>query len=134
MTAAQVDYGAWASINNMPWGSSHYRNSLDLSVGAEWTPGAWDNDNFFRRMQYRFGLRRESSYILSENNGVDVYTVTGGIGYPFRQGLNRLDLGFEFGSRGSVNSNGGQENTFKLRLGLNLGESWFQRVKPPWES
>jgi long-subunit fatty acid transport protein len=132
LVAGQVAYSDWSSVENLPGGSSTYRNSNNVGMGAEWTPGTWDSDAFFQRFQYRFGLRRESTYLVSDGSGVDVYTASAGLSYPFHQGVDRFDLGFEFGRRGNLDSNGGQENTFKFRLGLNLGESWFQRSKPPW--
>jgi hypothetical protein len=132
LTVAQVIYDDWSDLENLPGGSSTYRDAFDVGVGAEWTPGTWDSEGFFRRLQYRFGLRREATYLKSKGHGVDNYVFSTGIGYPFRQGLNRLDFSFEFGRRGDLAANDGREDTFRFRLGLNLGETWFQRTKPPW--
>lgn len=134
LISAQGIYGAWGGLKDLPEDSAGYRNSLDLGVGAEWSPGAWNSEGVLKQLQYRFGLRRESTYLISNGHGVDAYVASAGISYPFHQGLDRLDLGFEYGSRGNLSNNGGRENTFRVRLGLNLGESWFQRTKPPWES
>ena len=103
-----------------PAGSS-YQNALDLGVGAEWTPGTWESDRFFQRLQYRMGLRRESTYLVSKGSGVNNYAVSAGISYPFNQGMNRFDLSVEFGRRGDLSANGGNRGCFQAASGAKFG-------------
>ncbi|RJP80194.1 MAG: hypothetical protein C4524_03885 [Candidatus Zixiibacteriota bacterium] len=133
LTAAQVFYGAWDGISDLPVNSANYQNSLELAVGAEWAPGAPDADRFMNRLSYRFGARRESSYLLADGDPVEAYFGTAGISYPFHGGRDRLDLSLELGRRGSLSANTAEETVLRFRLGLNLGETWFQRTKPDWQ-
>jgi len=84
-------------------------------------------------LQYRCGTRWETGYTLSQGNPIDGYFASLGVGYPFHDGRDRLDFSVELGLRGDLTSNGGQEMILKVRLGLNLGETWFKRPKPSWE-
>ncbi len=131
LAATQVIYGRWDNLTTLPAGTT-YQNSIDLSVGAEYAPGSWNADRFFSRLQYRFGVRWESGYALSNGQPVEGYFATVGLGYPIQQGQHRLDFAIELGQRGSLSENSGTETILKFRAGLTLGESWFQRPKPTW--
>ncbi|TKJ40614.1 hypothetical protein CEE37_06520 [candidate division LCP-89 bacterium B3_LCP] len=133
LLAGQMMYSPWSEINYLPEGASGYGDATSLAGGAEWTPGSWNDDFFFKRFNYRFGFRWETSYAESQGSAIDGYFASIGFGYPFGEGQQRFDLSLEYGSRGDLSANGGQENIFKIRAGLNLGGTWFVRPKPVWE-
>lgn len=133
LTAGQLTYSPWSELTDLPEGPTGYGDSYSLAAGAEWTPESWDADSFFKRLQYRFGGRYETSYVESQGNPIDGYYASAGISYPFHDGRDRLDFSLEYGLRGDVSANGGEENIIKFRMGLNLGGSWFARAKPAWE-
>lgn len=133
LSSAQILYRPWDQLNDLPGNPADYRNSLDVSAGIEWAPGNWESEHFLRRLMYRFGGRWESGYVQSEGNSIQGYFASAGISYPFRNGRHSLDVAVEYGLRGDLSSNGGQENILKVRFGLNLGGSWFVRAKPSWE-
>lgn len=132
--AGQVVYRPWSELEeSLPPGPQEYQDSYELAAGFEWIPGHWNDDFLLRRMQYRFGFRWETGYALSEGSSIDGYYATLGLGYPFNEGKDRFDFSLEYGLRGDLSANGGQENILKFRVGLNIGETWFVRTKPPWE-
>ncbi|MFH1861506.1 MAG: hypothetical protein ABH878_01735 [bacterium] len=133
LTAFQVLYGDWEKLSELPGVATDYQNSYEVSWGAEWSPGKPNSDSFLRRLSYRWGARWATSYTLSQGSSIDSYFATGGIGIPFHNGKEQLDLSLEYGLRGDLAANGGEEAILKFRLGLNLGEDWFVRTKPSWE-
>jgi hypothetical protein len=133
LLAAQAVVTPWSGVGELPDTSLVYQDSYDLSFGAEWSPAHWKAERFFKRLQYRFGARYESGYVQSAGNPVRGYFGSLGLGYPFHEGRDRFDVSIEFGRRGELAANNGEEQILKLRLGLNFGESWFQRPKPPWK-
>ncbi len=134
LAAGQVIYSPWGDTNELPASLYGYQNSYEISAGAEWIPGSWDSDHFMTRMEYRFGFRMEDGYLLGEDkSSIRGYYGAIGLGYPFHKGRDRFDLAVEFGLRGDLSSNGGQESMLKIHMGLNFGELWFQRPKPSWE-
>jgi len=133
LLAAQAVVTPWSSVGKLPGVISDYQDSYDLSFGAEWAPENWKAERFFKRLQYRFGARYESGYVQSAGHPVRAYFATLGLGYPFQEGRSRFDISLEFGRRGELAANNGEEQILKIRLGLNFGESWFQRPKPPWK-
>ena len=43
--------------------------------------------------------------------------------------MSTLNMGFEFGKRGTIENNLVQENYFKFRLSLSLTDNWFIKMK-----
>jgi hypothetical protein len=133
LTALQATYSPWGELTDLPEGPTDYQDAYSLSAGVEWSPGNWDDDWFLKRLQYRFGGRYENGYVESQNSSIESYTASAGISVPFSGGRGRLDFALEYGQRGDLSVNGGQENIIKFHMGLNLGESWFLRTKRSWE-
>ncbi len=51
--------------------------------------------------------------------------MTFGLGLPV--GLSKINLGFEFGKKGTTSQNLIQENYFNLNIGLSLNDLWFRK-------
>jgi long-subunit fatty acid transport protein len=134
LSAVSAHYASWGALAaaDLPSGPSGYRDAYRLGGGLEWEPGSWDADHFFKRLTYRLGAGWASDYVLAENSVLHAYSLTLGWSYPFHEARDRVDFSLEITQRGNLSENGGQELIYKFRLGLNLGETWFQRAKPPW--
>jgi hypothetical protein len=50
-----------------------------------------------------------------------------GLGLPL--GVSKIDLGFEFGKRGTSSNGLIEENYFNVSVGINLGAKWFEKRK-----
>jgi hypothetical protein len=134
LVVSQMTFAPWSNLEDVPVSSYGYQDAYTFSAGAEWTPADVSADNLIARMQYRFGARFESGYALGEGgSSINGYFATFGIGHPIHKGRDRIDLSVEYGLRGDLSNNGGQESILKIRLGLNFGETWFVRAKPKWE-
>jgi hypothetical protein len=79
-------------------------------------------------MVWRAGLSYEQTQYIFNTTGIDQYSVFGGFTYPLGVD-NTLDLGIQYGIRGSQESNILKENFVKLYLGISFGELWFMRYE-----
>jgi hypothetical protein len=52
------------------------------------------------------------------------FGISFGLGLPLKQ-LSTVNMGFEFGKRGTTDNNLIEEDYFKFRLSLSLSEKWF---------
>ena len=56
-----------------------------------------------------------------------------GLGLPLGRKLSNINIGFEFGEKGSTSNSLIQENYINLRVGLSLNavgrQAWFQKRK-----
>lgn len=118
-----------------------YADTNTFKVGFEYTPNRFDVRRYLRRMSYRIGARYGDYYQTYGGKRLDQLAVTAGIGFPIRfMGASSINIGFEYGKRGTLGSVMSDMNTriglirqdyFKVSLGLSLfGEDyWFVRPK-----
>lgn len=118
-----------------------YTDANVYKVGLEYTPNRFDVRRYMRRMAYRIGGRYSDYYQTYNGTRINQFAITAGVGFPLRfMGATSIDVGFEYGCRGSMgsitNSIGQRvglirQNYFKVSLGLSMfGEDyWFVRPK-----
>ena len=115
-----------------------YANTSTYKVGIEYTPNRFDVRRYYNRMSYRAGLRYGGYYQSFGGEHLSQYAVTVGIGFPLKfLGASSVDLGFEYGGRGSRRQIAGsaiglvKQDYFKFAIGLSMfGEDyWFVRPK-----
>ena len=107
-------------------------NSWKVAFGGEFQPNF--AGSFFARNKYRAGFFYKNSNIIVNNNAVDEYGITFGLGIPVKRARGNLassiDLAFQAGKRGSVTENIISENYFRIMLGFNLNDnSWIFKSK-----
>lgn len=114
-----------------------YRNTHTVKFGVEWTPNRNDVRRFYKRWHYRAGFNYGGYNQTFGGMKVNQYAVTAGIGIPVRfGGFSSIDLGVEFGSRGShanIADRVGlvKQNYFKFAIAFAMfgDDYWFVRPK-----
>ncbi|WP_298782420.1 hypothetical protein [uncultured Polaribacter sp.] len=116
-----------------------YGASNRFSIGGFYIPKINSISSYWSRVTYRAGLRFEDTGLLVDGTGnttnftaIKDFGMSFGLGLPLKQ-LSTLNMGFEFGKRGSIENNLIQENYFNFRLSLSLSAfgqlRWFQKRK-----
>ncbi|MBC7384176.1 MAG: hypothetical protein H7296_14515 [Bacteroidia bacterium] len=118
----------WSSYRNLGLNDS-LRNSLGISIGASYIPDLTDAHNMLKRIEYRAGCRFEQSNLEVNGTGVNVWAVTAGFGIPLPKSKSKLNLGFEYMVRGTVNNGLIQENYFRGIIGISFADKWFHRYR-----
>lgn len=143
---AGVNYETQNAIkdNTLDIGSAYkYKNSNRISVGGFYLPKINSISSFWNRVTYRAGIRFENTGLLvngeqeSSNNftAIDNFGINIGLGLPLDKrtagdvGLSSINVGLEYGQRGTTDNFLIQENYFKLRLSLSLNDLWFRKRK-----
>lgn len=123
--------GLLASTN----GAYRYGNSNRISLGGFYLPKVNSISNYWNRVTYRAGVRLEKSGLLVDGSGIntnftpiDDFGISFGLGLPLQR-LSTVNMGFEFGKRGTINNNLIEENYFNFRLSLSLTDTWFIKRK-----
>ncbi|MFR9523855.1 MAG: hypothetical protein SNH94_04700 [Rikenellaceae bacterium] len=117
-----------------------YNDFSTYKLGAQWTPNRNDVRKYFKRVSYRAGLRYGGYQQTFSGEELTQYAVTLGASFPIKMsGISKVDVGLEYGARGSDNvfisgeSKVGliRQDYFKFAFGFTLfGEDyWFQRPK-----
>ena len=97
-------------------------------AGLEFTPNRYDIRYFMRRLSYRVGAYHEQSYIQLNGQQVKSTGFTLGVGIPVFRYYNSVNVGIDFGQRGTLDKNLVRERYFLFTVSFNLHDIWF--IKP----
>ena len=102
-----------------------FENSKRYSVGGYFVPNFSSYNSFFKRVTYRGGLRYENTGMVIQNKSIEDFAVNLGLGLPLSGTFSNINIGFEYGKRGTVYNNLIEENYFNLSVGLSFSDRWF---------
>lgn len=141
--AADYVYQNWAGSNpdaaTLTTGGFEvgYRNTNTVKLGVEWTPNRNDVRRFYKRWHYRAGFNYGGYNQTFGGMKINQYAVTAGIGIPVKfGGFSSIDVGVEFGQRGSHASLADRiglvkQTYFKFAIAFAMfgDDYWFVRPK-----
>jgi long-subunit fatty acid transport protein len=104
-----------------------FENSTKVAVGGFYVPKYDSFSNYLSRIIYRGGFRYENTGLVINNQSINDYAVTFGLGLPV--GLSKINLGVELGKRGTTTSGLIEENYINVTVGLSLSDLWFIKRK-----
>jgi hypothetical protein len=110
-------------------------NSTRISMGAQYMPNSKSVglNNYYKRMQYRIGVRYAQTAIELKNTPLTEYAGSFGLGFPvgrnyILQNFSMVNIGVEFGQRGTLTNGLIRENFFRAMIGFTINDRWF--IKP----
>lgn len=106
---------------------STFENSTKVAIGGFYIPKHDSFSSYLNRVVYRAGVRYENTGLILNNESINDYGMTFGIGLPV--GVSKVNLGFEFGKKGTTSNGLIEENYFNLSVGLSLNDIWFRKRK-----
>jgi hypothetical protein len=109
--------------------STTYEDATKFSLGGFYIPQYNSFSNYFKRAVYRAGLRYEKTGLNINDESINEFGISFGIGLPVGNAISNANLGFEIGQRGTINNNLIQENFINFQLSLSLNDRWFQKRK-----
>lgn len=117
-------------------GAYRYGSSNRISLGGFYLPKVNSISSYWQRITYRAGVRYENTGLLVDGLGntsnfteIKDFGISFGLGLPLKR-LSTVNMGFEFGKRGTVENNLIQEDYFNFRLSLSLTDTnWFIKRK-----
>lgn len=104
---------------------SHYENASQYRLGGYYIPEYNSLTSYLSRIVYRAGIRYEESGLHLNNESINEFGITFGLGLPAGTDFSNANIGIEYGQRGTTNSGLVKENYFKLSLSLSLNDRWF---------
>ena len=111
-----------------------FMNTHSIKVGGQYTPAWGDIRHFYKRLTYRAGVRYSTYYMQLKGQNISDKAVTVGVGIPVNmKRLSNINVGAEYGVRGTTRSGMIRENYFKFSLGLSLFGEDFWFVKPKYD-
>jgi hypothetical protein len=122
VVSAAGRWSDWGSIED-PAGSE-YGASLELGAGLEISSGGQWMWIFEPESPLRLGFRWRKLPLRVEDESVDEWVASAGYGRSFLGARGRVDLVFEAGRRGDLDTHGLTERFLRIGVGLSAFEQW----------
>lgn len=106
-----------------------YNDATKLAMGGFYVPKYNDITNYFNRIVYRAGVRFEETGMNVNNQDINEFGISFGVGLPAGRLLSNLNIGFEYGQRGTTEAQLVKETFYNVFISLSFNDLWFQERK-----
>ncbi|PTX41681.1 long-subunit fatty acid transport protein [Christiangramia gaetbulicola] len=109
--------------------NGEYEDASQLSIGGFYIPQYNSFSSYFERVVYRAGFRYDQTGLIVNEESINEFGMSFGLGLPVGSNFSNINLGIELGQRGTKDSGLIQENFLRLSIGLSLNDKWFTKRK-----
>ncbi|WP_339887559.1 hypothetical protein [uncultured Flavobacterium sp.] len=106
-----------------------FENSQKIILGGNFIPKYNSFSSYWSRVNYRAGFRYENTGLIINSKQINDYGINFGLGLPVGGRFSNINLGFEYGKKGTIYNNLIEENYFNISVGLSLNDLWFEKRK-----
>lgn len=104
-----------------------YNDATKFRLGGFYIPNYNTIGEYWKRIVYRAGMRVEETGITVNGEQINEFGISFGVGLPVGKSFSNVNLGFEFGKRGTTKQGLVQENFFNTIISLSLNDKWFEK-------
>ena len=123
----QGDYQNW-STRKLNYQKTYVKDAYGLHAGFEYSKRKSNSKTTWEDYYIGLGVKMEQSYLVLNNNHLNDYAATFGVGKNISRLLS-VNAGLAVGRRGSSSLNQIQENYYQFNIGLTLKDIWFGTKK-----
>jgi hypothetical protein len=106
-----------------------FEDASEIAIGGFYIPQYTSFNKYWKRIVYRAGMRFENTGLKINDESINEFGISFGVGIPVGRVFYNANLGFEVGKRGTTNENLIQENFINFQLSLSLNDRWFVKRK-----
>ena len=106
-----------------------FENSNKFIIGGNFIPKYNAFSSYWSRVNYRAGFRYENTGLIINSKQINDYGINFGLGLPVGPRFSNINVGFEYGKKGTVYNNLIEENYFSVNIGLSFNDLWFEKRK-----
>ena len=106
-----------------------FEDASEIAIGGFYIPQYTSFNKYWKRIVYRAGMRFENTGLKINDESINEFGISFGVGIPVGRVFSNANLGFEVGKRGTTNKNLIQENFINFQLSLSLNDRWFEKRK-----
>lgn len=128
MAGADVTWQEWSTFQAFNRNDS-LRNTLQISLGGEFSPSESMTGNYWKRVKYRLGFRYNETYLSLEGKQINEFGISFGVGLPIPRSFSTINAAVEIGQLGTTASGLIQNNYIRFTLGVAVWERWFVKNK-----
>lgn len=109
--------------------SATFETGHKVALGGYYIPKYQSYNSYFSRITYRGGLKFEKTGLVLNDESINDYSLSLGMGLPVNYLSSNVNLGVELGTRGTTNASLVQENYINIFVSLSLNDRWFVKRK-----
>jgi hypothetical protein len=117
-------YNTYNTLDNV-----NYSKYQRYGFGGYYTPSVNPFFSYAKRITYRAGFVYEKTGLIVNSTSINDIGMSLGAGLPITGSLTNLNLGLQFGKKGTTANNLVQENYIIVNLGFSLNDKWFVKSK-----
>ncbi|HEY6144323.1 MAG TPA: hypothetical protein VIV55_13000 [Flavobacterium sp.] len=106
-----------------------YETYQRYSIGGYYTPNANPFSSYIKRITYRGGFKFEKTGLVVNSTSINDRALTLGMGFPITGSLSNINLGLEYGKKGTTSNDLVEENYFNVNVSFSLNDKWFVKSK-----
>jgi long-subunit fatty acid transport protein len=106
-----------------------YQDAAKVRIGGLYIPKYNSLTSYWSRITYRAGFRFEETGLRINNEDINEFGMSFGLGLPVGKRISNINLGFEYGKRGTTNAGLVEENFINVFISLSLNDKWFIKRK-----
>lgn len=128
LISLEYDFWEWSKLNLFGTNPGLV-NSYSIGAGLQFWPDYRAVNDLLRATRYRAGFRYGQSRILIDNQNLNEFGINFGLGIPLLKSgsFSTLNVGLEYGQRGSQNVNTFSESFTSINIGVSLMPNRFDR-------
>jgi hypothetical protein len=128
MVGADYQWQNWSNYKAFDRNDS-LQNTMQISLGGEFSPSPNLMASYWRRVKYRVGFRYNKTYLDLRDTRINEFGISFGLGLPIPRSYSTMNLGFEIGRKGTTASGLIQNNFYRITVGISVWERWFVKNK-----
>lgn len=114
----------WSDINSLNI-DDNFTTDQTFNFGIEYIPNKFALRNYLNIINYRAGFVYNKSYLKFNNEQINNYGITFGLGFPVANRKTTLNLSCTIGKKGTTENGLIQENYTAFGINLTLYDFWF---------
>lgn len=123
IVTVEIKYADWNRVTFLTRGQkvgSHFR----VAVGGEWIPNL-ESSRYWQWIHFRGGFSYTQGPLEVNGERVKGYSLTAGIGFPFKKNFSMVNLGGELSQMGKNRSPLVLDKRVRFYFGVSFNELWF---------
>ncbi len=108
---------------------AEYSSASKYRLGGYYIPKYNSLTSYFSRVVYRAGFRYEETGLNINNESIDEFGISFGVGLPVGRLFSNANIGIEYGQRGTKDFGLVREDFFNVSISLSLNDKWFRKIK-----
>lgn len=109
--------------------NARFEDASTVAFGGFYIPDYSSFSSYWKRITYRAGARFEETGLVINNEPINEFGISFGVGLPVGRLFSNANIGIEIGKRGTTNQGLVEENFVNFQLSLSLNDRWFVKRK-----